>query len=141
MTSALLAKLHGVNDSEVLLTGTRDGVLASTKIAMGTAAATVITAPQSMGTVNPWTVPAMRPEEACATRWPAVAGGVPDTASLRGDVVALLTRMSVRLTEVGPETVYGILGEYFADAELFSRVQDQVLHIGVGVMGDDPQAS
>lgn len=65
---------------------------------------------------------------------PMLSGEVPDTGSLRGDVLALLTRMSVRLKEVGPETVYGILGDYFADAELFARVQDQVLQIGAGVM-------
>ena len=38
------------------------------------------------------------------------------------------------LAEIGPETVYGLLGDYFADAELFSRIQEQVLHIGAGVM-------
>ena len=32
------------------------------------------------------------------------------------------------------ETFYGILGDYFADRELFSQVQDEVLHIGAGVM-------
>jgi hypothetical protein len=34
----------------------RDGVLALTKMAMGAAAATVMVAPHSMATVNPWTV-------------------------------------------------------------------------------------
>jgi AcrR family transcriptional regulator len=67
---------------------------------------------------------------------PMLSGEVPDTGSLRSDVLALLRRMSARLAEVGPETVYGVLGDYFADAELFSRVQDQVLHIGAGVMAD-----
>jgi AcrR family transcriptional regulator len=66
---------------------------------------------------------------------PVMSGDVPDTGSLRGDVLALLTRMSSRLAEVGPDTVYGILGDYFADAELFPRVQDQMLQIGSGVMG------
>ena len=65
---------------------------------------------------------------------PMLSGEVPDTGSLRGDVLALLRRMSARLAEVGPETVYGMLGDYFADAEMFARVQDQVLHIGAGVM-------
>jgi hypothetical protein len=59
---------------------------------------------------------------------------VPDTGSLRGDVLAVLRRMSSRLAEIGPEIVYGLLGDYFADADLFSRLQDQVLHIGAGVM-------
>jgi AcrR family transcriptional regulator len=65
---------------------------------------------------------------------PMLSGEVPDTGSLRGDVLALLTRVSERLAELDPETVYGILGDYFADGQLFSQVQDQVLHIGAGVM-------
>ena len=65
---------------------------------------------------------------------PMLSGEVPDTGSLRGDVLALLHQMSGRLAETGPETVYGLLGDYFADAELFSRIQDQVLQIGTGVM-------
>jgi AcrR family transcriptional regulator len=65
---------------------------------------------------------------------PMLSGEVPDTGSLRGDVLALLSRMSDRMAEIGPETMYGVLGDYFADAELFSRVQEQVLQIGAGVM-------
>lgn len=65
---------------------------------------------------------------------PILSGEVPDTGSLRGDVLALLRRMSARLAEIGPETVYGLLGDYFADAGLYSRTQDQILHIGTGVM-------
>jgi len=65
---------------------------------------------------------------------PMLSGEVPDTGSLRGDVLALLTRVSARLTELGPDTLYGILGEYFADTESVAAFQDQVLHIGAGVM-------
>ena len=65
---------------------------------------------------------------------PMLSGEVPDTGSLRGDVLALLTRVSARLTELGPETLYGILGDYFADTESVAAFQDQVLHIGAGVM-------
>ena len=65
---------------------------------------------------------------------PMLSGEVPDTGSLRGDVLALLRRVSARIAEVGPETVYGLLGDYFADAEVFAGVQDQVLHIGADVM-------
>ena len=65
---------------------------------------------------------------------PMLSGEVPDTGSLRGDVVALLTRVSARLTELGPETLYGILGDYFADTESVAAFQDQVLHIGAGAM-------
>jgi hypothetical protein len=59
---------------------------------------------------------------------------VPDTGSLRGDVLALLTRMSKRLAATGPETLYGLLGDYVADAELFERLRADVLQIGAGVM-------
>jgi len=65
---------------------------------------------------------------------PMLSGEVPDTGSLRGDVLALLTRVSARLTELGPETLYGIIGDLFADTESVAEFQDQVLHIGAGVM-------
>jgi AcrR family transcriptional regulator len=65
---------------------------------------------------------------------PMLSGEIPDTGSVRGDTLAVLRRMAARLTEIGPETVYGLLGDIFANPEPFSRVQDQVLHIGAGVM-------
>ena len=65
---------------------------------------------------------------------PMLSGDVPDTGSLRGDVLAVLRRASAGMADVGTETVYGMLGDYFADAELFSRLQDQVLQISSGVM-------
>ncbi len=65
---------------------------------------------------------------------PMLSGEIPDTGSLRGDVLAVLRRMSSRLTEIGTETVYGLLGEYLGDAEMFARSQDQVLHISAEVM-------
>ena len=65
---------------------------------------------------------------------PMLSGEVPETGSLRGDVLALLGRASARLTELGQETLYGILGDYFADTESVAAFQDQVLHIGAGVM-------
>jgi AcrR family transcriptional regulator len=65
---------------------------------------------------------------------PLLSGEIPDTGSLRGDVLAVLRRMSARLADVGAETVYGLLGDIFADPEPSSSIQDQVLHIGAGVM-------
>src|SRR5579863_3612643 len=65
---------------------------------------------------------------------PMLSGEIPDTGSLRGDVLAVLRLMSSRLTEIGTETVYGLLGEYLGDAEMFARSQDQVLHISAEVM-------
>jgi len=63
-----------------------------------------------------------------------LSGEIPDTGSLRGDVLALLGRMSSRLAEIGPETVYGLLGDYLSDPDLFSRSQEQVLYISAEVM-------
>jgi AcrR family transcriptional regulator len=65
---------------------------------------------------------------------PMLSGEIPDTGSLRGDVLALLSRMSSRLAEIGPETVYGLLGEYLGDAGQFSRSQEDVLHMSAEVM-------
>ncbi len=65
---------------------------------------------------------------------PMLSGEVPDTGSLRGDVLALLTRVSARLTDLDPQTLYGILGDYFTDTESVAAFQDQVLHIGAEVM-------
>jgi AcrR family transcriptional regulator len=67
-------------------------------------------------------------------RRPMLSGEVPDTGSLRLDVVTLLTRMSTRLAKTGPEMLYGLLGDYLADAELFERLRSDVLQIGTEVM-------
>jgi AcrR family transcriptional regulator len=78
-----------------------------------------------------------RPELVIATmrRYrPLLSGEIPDTGSLRGDVLAVLSRMSQRVGEIGLDTVYGLLGDIITDAELFDRVHDQLLHIGTGVM-------
>jgi AcrR family transcriptional regulator len=65
---------------------------------------------------------------------PVISGEVPDTGGLRGDVLALLSRMSARVSDIGLETVYGVLGDYLTDAELFARIQDQFLSIGAETM-------
>ena len=65
---------------------------------------------------------------------PMLSGELPDTGSLRGDVLALLSRMSERFTATGPETLYGILGDYLADAELFAQLSGDVLQIGPDIM-------
>ena len=65
---------------------------------------------------------------------PLLSGEVPDTGELRGDVLALLRRISRRLGEVSQETIYGLLADYFRDAELFSYLQTQVLQVGADVM-------
>jgi len=65
---------------------------------------------------------------------PLLSGEIPDTGTLRGDVLALLRRMSSRLAEIGPETVYGLLGDYLSDAGMFARGRDQLLSISAEVM-------
>lgn len=65
---------------------------------------------------------------------PLLSGEIPDTGTLRGDVLALLRRMSARLAEIGPETVYGLLGDYLGDADMFARSRDQLLSISAEVM-------
>jgi AcrR family transcriptional regulator len=65
---------------------------------------------------------------------PMLSGEIPDTGTLRGDVLAVLRRMSARLAEIGPETVYGIFGEYVSSPDTFGHLQDQVLYISVDVM-------
>jgi AcrR family transcriptional regulator len=63
-----------------------------------------------------------------------LAGPVPDTGSLRGDVLALLRRMARQLEKAGIDTVCGLLGDILSDAEVFDRMQGQVLTVGAGVM-------
>jgi AcrR family transcriptional regulator len=65
---------------------------------------------------------------------PMLSGEIPDTGTLRGDVLAVLRRASARLAEIGPETVYGILGEYVSSPDVFGNLQDQALHISTDVM-------
>ena len=65
---------------------------------------------------------------------PLLSDEVPDTGSLRGDVLALLARMSERLTETGLETIFGLLKIDLADPDLFARIQGQLVQVGAGVM-------
>jgi AcrR family transcriptional regulator len=126
------------------------------RTATGTAARMSSPAPQAIATANPGTIAAAASADRAGTsravlyrRWrnrpelviaairrcrPMLSGELPDTGSLRGDVLALLRRMSARRAEIGPETGYGLLGGYLADPELFARSQDQVLHISAEVM-------
>lgn len=65
---------------------------------------------------------------------PVLSGEVPDTGSLRGDVLALLRRVSARLTGIGQGAVWGLLADYFGDPEGFAVLQAQVLQVGEQVM-------
>jgi len=65
---------------------------------------------------------------------PMLSGEIPDTGTLRGDVLALLRRVSARFAELGPETFYGLAGDYFADPALVPDFQAQLLQTGNEVM-------
>ena len=65
---------------------------------------------------------------------PMLSGEIPDTGSLRGDVLEVLCRVSARFAELGPETFYGLAGDYFADPALVPDFQAQVVQTGRGVM-------
>ncbi|MGO8948989.1 MAG: TetR/AcrR family transcriptional regulator [Ktedonobacterales bacterium] len=65
---------------------------------------------------------------------PILSGPVPDTGSLRGDVLALLYRISDRFAARGLRVVYSLLSEYFRDDELFSYLQTNTFQVGSDVM-------
>jgi AcrR family transcriptional regulator len=67
-------------------------------------------------------------------RRPVMSGAVPDTGSLRGDVIRLLEQMSDRLGKTGIETIFGLLGDYLGDPDLFARHHEQFRFTGPGVM-------
>jgi AcrR family transcriptional regulator len=67
-------------------------------------------------------------------RQPLGSGAIPDTGSLRGDVLAVLRQASARITAIGPDTVVGMLSDLLSDEEAFARVQDQLLRSGADVM-------
>jgi AcrR family transcriptional regulator len=67
-------------------------------------------------------------------RQPVLSGAVPDTGTLRGDVLAILRRASARITAIGPDTVIGMLGDLLSDDEAFDQVLDQLLRSGGELM-------
>ena len=78
-----------------------------------------------------------RPELVIAAmrhRQPVLSGAIPDTGALRGDVLAVLRRASRRITEIGPDTVIGMLSDLLADEEAFELTLDQLLRGGGEVM-------
>jgi AcrR family transcriptional regulator len=65
---------------------------------------------------------------------PTLSGEAPDTGSLRGDVLALLRRMSASLAGIRQEAIWGLLADYFGDPERFPVLQAQVLQAGAQAM-------
>lgn len=68
-------------------------------------------------------------------RQPVLSGGIPDTGALRSDVLAVLRRASTRITELGPDTVIGMLSGLLADDEAFELILNQLTRSGGEVMG------
>jgi AcrR family transcriptional regulator len=58
------------------------------------------------------------------------SGDIPDTGNLRDDVFAVLHLVAARFADLGPETIYGLLGDYFADPALVPDLQALVLRTG-----------
>jgi AcrR family transcriptional regulator len=78
-----------------------------------------------------------RPELVIAAmrhRQPVLSGAIPDTGTLRGDMLAVLRRASTRITEIGPDTVIGMLSDLLSDEEAFDQILDQLLRSGGDVM-------
>jgi AcrR family transcriptional regulator len=67
-------------------------------------------------------------------RQPVISGAVPDTGTLRGDVLAVLRRASARITAIGPDTVIGMLSDLLSDDEAFDQVLEHFVRSGGEVM-------
>jgi hypothetical protein len=81
-----------------------------------------------------WRTPPELVLAAMRQRGPLLSGEPPNTGSLRGDVLALLTCISARLEEVGPEVILGLVADYVRDAELLAHLRPEVLSVGLEVM-------
>jgi AcrR family transcriptional regulator len=68
-------------------------------------------------------------------RHPVVTGVLPDTGTLRGDVLAILRRASARITELNANTLIGMLGDLLADEEAFDTTLDQIARTSGEAMG------
>ena len=70
-----------------------------------------------------------RPELVIAAmrhRQPVLSGSIPDTGTLRGDMLAVLRRASARITETGPDTVIGMLSDLLSDEHAFEEILEQL---------------
>jgi AcrR family transcriptional regulator len=67
-------------------------------------------------------------------RQPVHSGTIPDTGTLRGDVLAILRRASARIAEIGPDTVIGMMNDLLSDEESFDHVLDQLMRSGNELM-------
>ena len=63
-----------------------------------------------------------------------LSGTIPDTGTLRGDVLAVLRRASTRITEMGPDNVIGMLSALLARDAEFGQLLEQLTRSGSEVM-------
>lgn len=68
-------------------------------------------------------------------RQPIGRGRIPDTGSLRGDVLAVLRRAARRIAEIGPSTVTGLLNDLVLE-DTSHAIVDQLARGGAEVMGE-----
>lgn len=67
-------------------------------------------------------------------RQTVLSAAIPDTGTLRGDVLAVLRRASARITEMGPDNVIGMLSALLAKDAEFGRLLEQLTRSGSEVM-------
>jgi AcrR family transcriptional regulator len=65
---------------------------------------------------------------------PVLSGRIPDTGSLRGDVLAVLRSAATRISAIGPDTVVGLLADLLADEKASDYIQSQLLRSGTEIM-------
>jgi AcrR family transcriptional regulator len=67
-------------------------------------------------------------------RRPVTAGSVPDTGTLRGDVIAVMRKASTRASAIGPDTMVGLLADLLGDDEGYEAIGTQLLRGGTETM-------
>jgi AcrR family transcriptional regulator len=65
---------------------------------------------------------------------PLISGTLPNTGSLRGDVMALLERLALGLNELQPDTVWGILTDAISSSAHSDFLQTQIHQSNMKVM-------
>jgi len=67
-------------------------------------------------------------------RQPVLSGAIPDTGTLRGDTLAILRRASARITEIGADTVIGMLSDLLSNEETFDQILELLTRSGDEIM-------
>jgi AcrR family transcriptional regulator len=67
-------------------------------------------------------------------RRPVNAGSIPDTGTLRGDILALMRKASGRAATIGPDTMVGLLADLLGDEDGYQAIGTQLLRGGTEAM-------